>query len=270
MIHVATVHHKTSRWIEVQRERLGRTIREPYRVYAVLDGVRDPGFHFSAEKAGTPAERLNFLAREILARASDEDLLIFMDSDSFPITDKVIPFLRSELPRRKLAAVRREENLGEERPHPSFCATTVGFWRDLRGDWTEGPCWRDPRLRDELDIGGRLTVQLREAKVDWLGLLRTNRRDLHPVFFAIYGDLVYHHGAGSRDAVCRYDDHEDAVYACARKLVGYGPGSRGILARALRSAGRRVVRGWFARREDLRERVYRKILEDDEFWRMFL
>jgi len=37
-------------------------------------------------------------------------------------------------------------------------------------------------------------------------LLRTNGSKLHPLFFAIYGDIVYHHGAGFRgNALSRAD-----------------------------------------------------------------
>lgn len=30
----------------------------------------------------------------------------------------------------------------------------------------------------------------------WVQVLRSNRHDLDPLYFAIYGDVVYHHGAG--------------------------------------------------------------------------
>ena len=33
----------------------------------------------------------------------------------------------------------------------------------------------------------------------WVQLLRTNGSALHPMFFGIYGNVVYHHGAGFRD-----------------------------------------------------------------------
>ncbi|HWX74567.1 MAG TPA: hypothetical protein VNZ05_04625, partial [Solirubrobacteraceae bacterium] len=32
----------------------------------------------------------------------------------------------------------------------------------------------------------------------WTEVLRSNRKNLDPVFFAVYGDAVYHHGAGFR------------------------------------------------------------------------
>jgi len=40
---------------------------------------------------------------------------------------------------------------------------------------------------------------------DWYPLLRSNGRNLHPIWFGIYGDIIYHHGAGFRAPVSRYD-----------------------------------------------------------------
>ena len=37
MIHIATVHWGSDRWIDIQLAYLARNIREPYRVYAWLD-----------------------------------------------------------------------------------------------------------------------------------------------------------------------------------------------------------------------------------------
>ena len=34
--------------------------------------------------------------------------------------------------------------------------------------------------------------------IEWRPLLRSNGTDLDPLYFGIYGDVVYHHGAGFR------------------------------------------------------------------------
>jgi hypothetical protein len=36
-------------------------------------------------------------------------------------------------------------------------------------------------------------------------VLRTNRRNPHPLFFGVYGDVIYHHGAGFRLPISRVD-----------------------------------------------------------------
>ena len=46
---------------------------------------------------------------------------------------------------------------------------------------------------------------LQSEATPWHSLLRSNVVNLHPVFFGIYGDLVYHHGAGSRKSLSRLD-----------------------------------------------------------------
>ena len=43
------------------------------------------------------------------------------------------------------------------------------------------------------------------SETPWVQLLRSNGSDLHPVFFAVYGEIVYHHGAGFRESVSRSD-----------------------------------------------------------------
>ena len=48
----------------------------------------------------------------------------------------------------------------------------------------------------------------------WLPLLRTNTNDLHPLWFAVYGHHVYHHGAGFRPRQSRVE-----AYATERESV---------------------------------------------------
>ena len=53
------------------------------------------------------------------------------------------------------------------------------------------------------DSGGNLLRILERRDQAWTPLLRTNRIDLHPLWFGIYGGFLYHHGAGFRKAVAR-------------------------------------------------------------------
>jgi hypothetical protein len=50
-------------------------------------------------------------------------------------------------------------------------------------------------------------------------LTRTNTVDLHPVWFAIYGDVVYHHGAGFRTG-WTLDDLERSPAGFVERLAG--------------------------------------------------
>jgi hypothetical protein len=76
--------------------------------------------------------------------------------------------------------------------------TTVGAWRSLPGDWTAGRTWIGAHGKPTSDVGGNLLRQLELSKTPWVQVLRTNRTDLDPLYFAIYGDAIYHHGAGFR------------------------------------------------------------------------
>jgi hypothetical protein len=136
--------------------------------------------------------------------AHADDRLVFLDGDAFPIA-ALTPWLGETLARRPLAAVRRDENLGEQQPHPCFCATTVRFWNETGGDWSPGYTWRTSVGSVVSDVGGNLLGELRRRKIDWEPLLRTNARNLHPLWFGVYGGLVYHHGAGFRERLSRVD-----------------------------------------------------------------
>lgn len=210
MIHVLTVHWKNEDWIESQLSYLGRHLDRSYRVYAFLNGIdpkpyKDKFFYVSTEDVRSHAKKLNLLAdMACLAAESPDDWLVFIDSDAFPIAN-LVEYAEKRLRSYPLIAVRRDENLGDPQPHPCFCITTVGFWKEIEGDWKSGYRWENSLGRMVTDVGGNLLGKLRERNIDWLPMLRSNKVDLHPVFFGIYDGLVYHHGAGSRKKMVRID-----------------------------------------------------------------
>lgn len=201
MLHIATVHFKSPRWIQIQTRHLRRFIDMPYQTWTSLEGV-DPKHarefdHVIAQK-GAHGEKLNHLALEIANAASASDLLMFLDGDAFPIAN-LTPTLTNGLAEAPLLAVRRAENSNDPQPHPCFCLTTVGFWRSLPGDWSRGYTWTDSRGRPATDVGANLLRALELAGISWRELRRSSSPDIHPVWFGVYGDVIYHHGAGFRD-----------------------------------------------------------------------
>lgn len=198
MIHVVTVHWQSDRWIDVQLAYLERNVPDPYRVYASLNGIDDPDawrrFHWAGDLEGSHPSKLNQLADIVAADAAPSDVLVFLDGDAFPVRP-LVPWLDDVLAAYPLVAVRRDENLGDPQPHPCFCATTVGFWQGLGGDWSVAS-WVNEAGREVKDTGGRLMHQLDEAGVAWLPLLRTNTANPHPLWFGVYAHRVYHHGGG--------------------------------------------------------------------------
>jgi hypothetical protein len=287
VIRVATVHWRDPRWIDVQLGYLERHLPRPYHVYADLEGIdhseHDPKFHHAADLAATKSfengifshtEKLNALAQTIVAEADPGDLLVFLDGDAFPIAP-VTPFLEDKLARYPLAAVRRDENLDDVQPHPAFAATTVGFWQEIGGDWNPGYTWRNAAGKDVTDAGGNLLGILRERGADWYPLLRTNRRNLRPLWFAVYDDLVYHHGAGFRGGLCRRD--REAIGRVPEPPPDPAPGAglRERLAWELRARKwywvdkRPVVRRereTLRRNKELSDRIYGELRGDPSFW----
>jgi hypothetical protein len=285
LIHVATVHWRDGRWIEPQLEYLRRHVEQPFRVWADLEGVEAPAgtFHRVQDLAGTRTfengifshtEKLNALAEAVSAEAAPDDVLLFLDGDAFPI-GPVDAFVEQALARVPLVAVRRDENLDDEQPHPSFCATTVGFWTELGGDWNPGYTWKNAAGKDVTDAGGNLLGLLRDRVADWEPLLRTNRVNLRPLWFGVYGDLAYHHGAGFRGGLCRRD----------REAIGRVPEPPPDLPRdaglAERLAWHVRVRKWawidkrpvvrrerktLRRNKELSDLIYTELRRDDSFW----
>jgi hypothetical protein len=265
VLHIATVHYKSPRWIEIQARYLREHISVPYRTWSSLEGI-DPayGVHFDrvVQQRGSHAGKLNQLAMEIVDEAADDDLLMFLDGDAFPIADPM-PLIADALSRTPLLAVRRAENADEPQPHPCFCVTTVATWRRLPGDWTAGPTWPGPRGGPTTDVGGNLLRRLEVTETPWTEVLWSNPASLDPLNFAIYGETIYHHGAGFRTGGL------SPVHRGARPAMFTLP--RIPVARQLvRLANHARWRRWERRTSGqiLRqsEEVYARIARDDPGW----
>lgn len=273
MINIATVHHKTDKWIDIQLRYIRRHIKRPYRIYACVSCAKkdfSDMFFFVSSKKGTHTEKLNYLAHEIALRSRDDDMLIFMDGDTFPISDDLISFVREKIKRRSLVAVKRIENNGDMQPHPSFCATTVGFWRGICGNWNKGYCWRDIRGRKITDTGADLLKKLNDNHIDWYPLIRTNRNNLHPLWFGIYGGMVYHHGAGFRNPFSRIERDGSPLLNAMLTILQRRMRSAGILKRLLEFINRAIEIPWSRKNRRLSREIYSQICKDELFYLRFL
>jgi hypothetical protein len=213
MLYVATVHFKSPRWIDIQSKYLRRHISVPYQTWSSIEGIDSSYSTFFDrvfEQRGPHPCKLNHLALEICHVAADDDLIMFLDGDAFPIADPM-PVIETALDSAPLLAVRRAENLDEPQPHPSFCVTTVGTWRNLPGDWSLGPVWPAARREVVSDVGATLLRALELSGTPWVPLLRSNGAKLHPLLFAVYGEVVYHHGAGFREKALPRIDRERLI-----------------------------------------------------------
>lgn len=226
MIHVSTIHHRRAEWIPIQLRYLRRFSAEPIRTYAGLDGVDvglarefDRGVSLGLETP--PAEKHDRLGELMVEAADHEDLIVFMHGDSFPIREWTAP-VRELLAEAPLVAVRRDDNFGEPIPHPCFTVTTAGLWSDLGSSWASGPRWREPDGGRMTDVGATLWADLRAHDLSWKPLLRSNAVDLHPLWFGVYGGIVYHHGAAFRNPISRADAHRSRDWPAPLRRAHWG------------------------------------------------
>jgi len=267
MIYVATAHINSPRWANIQQRFLQEHMGEPFEVYASLEGMspEDVPWDKTFEHKWSHPGKLNLLAAEINQVAADDDLIMFLDGDAFPIADPM-PLIRSSLERAPILALQRLENAGDPQPHPAFCVMEVRTWRAIHGDWSSGYTWTGGDGLPKSDVGGNMIRLLELAQVEWTPLHRTNTVNLHPVWFGVYGDIVYHHGAGFRPAISRHD-----LLSAPRKLpVPKVPGIRHLV---------RVINArreyWWERRHVKRatllsESIIAEAIADFDFYRRFL
>jgi len=279
MIHIATVHWAYDHWIDVQLKYFERNVADPYRVYAWLDAGmmgHSEKFFYATDVPLKEHERKLTLLGDLVAHAAEPDeMIVFIDGDAFPIAP-MVPFLREKLEQYPLVAVRRDENNGDPQPHPSFCATTAAFWRELPGDWRRGYKWRNRQGNNVTDVGGNMLGLLKARDIEWYPLLRTNQVNPHPLQFGIYGDLIYHHGGGFRRTaggrVSWMPQREALRTASWRgRFAARLPrkGKLGYLRRRIDPV-RRYREALAEQLTGMNEQVFELIKHDDEFYRQLM
>ena len=114
MIYIATIHHNNPDWIIIQNNFIRKYTQEQFKLYgwlANIDNKFDKYFDVVIHKSNPNkhGQRLNILTNEILKIANDEDFILFLDGDCFPIKpylDKLLPFSKNIV----LKAIHRIEN----------------------------------------------------------------------------------------------------------------------------------------------------------------
>lgn len=134
---------------------------------------------------------LDRLLREVSA---ETEYVVTLDTDAFPIRDGWLENLIGRLDRGAwIAGVWRDEMAPDIRPyvHPSCLAARRETLVSLDVDFAR---------KDGQDVGQNITQAVVAAGGRISRLRRSNARNLHFLMAGVYGDLVYHHGAGSRRA----------------------------------------------------------------------
>ena len=209
MIYYITIHHNVGRFVRLQADHIAAHTKN-YKVYCGLSGIP-----FKADDSESVYEqyrrfditgvqnqhwfRMNYLfgCLEKEQIFQEDDLVVFMDGDAFPIEDWE-PSVRAQLENHALVAVERREDiepLMDEKwkpyPHPLFCVAKAKFWQENSLEWKLDPA------RGISTCGPLLKEWLEQNGYTSCPLLRTNVFNIHPLYFGVYGDIVYHHGASA-------------------------------------------------------------------------
>ena len=127
---VLSAHYRSEFWLHIQRRYLDAYVDVPSTRIFGMCGVRSSAFSPNEtiiEYAGDHSIALDKLAGAALEQAHDDDFLLFLDSDAFPISP-VSKMLKNI---GEMAAVQRLENLGDQQPHPCFTLVTARTFRNL-------------------------------------------------------------------------------------------------------------------------------------------
>lgn len=127
-------------------------------------------------------------------KSSTHKYFLLLDSDCWPVKKKWNVILNNLLGNEYLyAAPMRTENF-DNFPHP--CA----FY--MKREAVDIIDFNFQRINNLLGVNisdvGTAMPQIVGGKQAWLPLIKTNYLCPHPVYASIYGDLFYHHCAGSR------------------------------------------------------------------------
>jgi len=225
VLHILTLH-LSDKWVDIQKRELARFISEPYKVYARLgeepfkfkNGVKYSDTTISYDKhkdkfdgAISGAQHWTYSMGKLIDyvlenfEVKKDDTILLLDSDAFPIAP-MGDFLEKKL--EEYPFVSAQEPMHEwDRdplyliPHPMFMAFKAKhIIEDNLTDYLRNI------IKDKNDNWWGGTINwLKERGYDYYPLTRSNKIDLHPLYYAIYDDLIYHHWAGSRNMITRPD-----------------------------------------------------------------
>ena len=210
MIYYITMHHNIDRFVQLQAQHIYDNTSSDYKIYCGLAGInleidasetvyKNHCIYDITNIENQHWFRMNYLFNCLAKDQTfhDDDLVVFIDGDAFPI-ETWEGKVRSELDTHALVAVERREDLEplmEEKwkpyPHPLFCVAKAKFWQENAIKWkldsSRGVSTCGPLLKEWLEMNGHTIYPL----------LRTNVFNIHPLYFGVYGDIVYHHGASA-------------------------------------------------------------------------
>ncbi len=222
-------------WLRLGVERVRRHTQDvPYRLYVWNNNVSDswPGQFLAnapdavfMEAAGDPLPHPHAVPLQRLyerARSDGVRYVVTLDSDAEPVRDGWLSEAIAALEGgAALAGIWRDELRATIEPyvHPSCLVTSVDFIErnGLRLDFIA------PNVDRNHDTLSSLTDKALELGLPIRKLLRSNRNQVHHLIGGLYGDAVYHHGAGSRTGIHFWG--QPAEEGVARRNAGVRDGA---------------------------------------------
>jgi len=215
-VHITSTHYKNPFWIDIQLKQLKKHLKVPYKTYMVHanmpEGYGDYTDDFDvlvsdSRKRFHQVNGAKLILPKITNNLKPNDIVIKLDSDAFFISDIDESFLDRVDSERFIALKepKHEGKLTRHTAHPVFYA--------FKGEYLEkdfnGKSLTKALSNIKVDGGsnwwGHVDGWLRKNVEKWGVLERTNVTNLHSLYFGIYGDLIYHHWAGSRVMKTRED-----------------------------------------------------------------
>lgn len=227
------------RWLELcLRKVLENTQETTYQLYIWNNNYKDPWVHNflqglpnvtlvqadpSVKLAHPHAVPLQKLYE--LARMDGAHYIVTLDSDAHPIHPGWLQYLIQSLEHAALAGVWRDELQTGIAPyvHPSCLCSTVNFIENNNLRLDNVALKKNPP-RDTLSIFTEIALATGQGICK---LERSNKNNYHRLMGGIYGDMIYHHGAGSRRDVSFWDEKR------SREIKAYNQAVRDTAARLL-------------------------------------
>jgi hypothetical protein len=172
---------------------------------------------YGGPKRGEDVRHGRALERLLRKVPETTDYVVTLDTDAFPIRDGWLDVLLGHLDAgAQIAGVWRDEMAPEIEPyvHPSCLAIRRETLLDLGVGFA--------RREGAQDVGQNLTRAITAQGGDIARLPRSNVRNVHFLMAGIYGNLIYHQGAGSRHAsfwTTTENERDEATRVAVRDAV---------------------------------------------------
>lgn len=203
VISIHVKHQRAPLWRELQ-ERFVRNQTKSLIYKIIANGVDPDGYSEVAVHNKETRPHYHALCQALLVcKESFADRFLFLDSDCWPVRSDwqdIIEELLSDV--YLYAAPIRCENF-DIFPHPCAFYCKSEFLKLINFNYLRS---RNLLGKAVSDVGMSMP-QIVDNKQVWFPLVKTNQVSPHPVFASIYGDLFYHHCAGSRGSAFRADDY---------------------------------------------------------------